>query len=97
MLKFSSIKFSKLYLDTYLPSSIKIRHLRMTNEYFELLDHIDRAVQCVNDNGGWTVAGWYKHGVINDCALIGNNNNTSGNNKNNNENVRVDSCEINNH
>eukprot|EP00957_Ditylum_brightwellii_P049067 3722836-Ditylum_brightwellii.AAC.1 len=98
MLNFSSINFSKLYLDTYLPLSIKIRHLRMTNKYFELLDHIDRVVQCVNDNGDWIVVGWYKHGVINDHTLIGNSNNTSGNNNNNNnENVCVDNGEINYH
>eukprot|EP00957_Ditylum_brightwellii_P116247 8867496-Ditylum_brightwellii.AAC.1 len=98
MLNFSSIKFSKLYLDTYLLSSIKITHLRMTDEYFELLDHIDRVVQqCVNDNGGRTVVGWYKCGVINKCTLIGNNNNTSGNNNNNNEDISVDNGEINYH
>eukprot|EP00957_Ditylum_brightwellii_P208834 15359131-Ditylum_brightwellii.AAC.1 len=88
MLSFSSIKFSKLYLDTYLPSSIKIRHLRMTNEYSDLLDHIDRAIQCVNNHRGWNVVGWYKNGVINDCTLVGDNNNTSGNNNiNTNEDV----------
>eukprot|EP00957_Ditylum_brightwellii_P107851 8227426-Ditylum_brightwellii.AAC.1 len=97
MLNFSSIKFLKLYLDTYLPSSIKIRQLRMTNENFALLDHIDRVVQCVNDNRGWTVVSWYKHGVINNRTLIGNNNNTSGHNNNNNEDIHVDNSEINYH
>eukprot|EP00957_Ditylum_brightwellii_P110255 8409397-Ditylum_brightwellii.AAC.1 len=84
-----STKFSKLYVDTYLPSSTKIRHLRMTDEYFYLLlDHVDRVVQCVNNHGGWTVVGWHKCGVINDCTLVGNNSNTSGNsNSNNNEDV----------
>eukprot|EP00957_Ditylum_brightwellii_P198073 15090786-Ditylum_brightwellii.AAC.1 len=69
----------------------------MTNEYFELLDHIDRVVQCVNDNGGWTVVGWYKYGVINNHNLISNNNNTSGNNNNNNEDVHVGNGESNYH
>eukprot|EP00957_Ditylum_brightwellii_P166300 12660152-Ditylum_brightwellii.AAC.1 len=57
MLSFSSIEFSELYLDTYLPLSINIRHLRMTNEHIDLLDHNARIVQCVNKNRGWTAVG----------------------------------------
>eukprot|EP00957_Ditylum_brightwellii_P210762 15365360-Ditylum_brightwellii.AAC.1 len=54
-------------------------------------------VQCVNDNGGWTVVGWYKHGMINNCTLIGNSNSTSGHNNNSNEDIHVDNGEINYH
>ena len=99
MLNFSSVKFSKLYLDSYIPSSVKIRHLRMTEAYFELLDKINQVVDFINRNGGWTVVGWYKRGVINDRALVGSSGNTAGNfsNNSNNEDVRVDNGEINYH
>eukprot|EP00957_Ditylum_brightwellii_P178212 13574035-Ditylum_brightwellii.AAC.1 len=63
----------------------------MTDEYFILLDHIGRVVQLVNENGGWTVVGLYKCGVIIDCTLVSNNNGTTGGNSNNsNDNVHVD-------
>ena len=70
----------------------------MTDEYCVLLDHIDRVVQFVNDNGGWSVVGWYKCGVIYDRTLVSNNSSTSGSTNNgNNGGVRVDNGEINYH
>eukprot|EP00957_Ditylum_brightwellii_P139032 10597345-Ditylum_brightwellii.AAC.1 len=50
-------------------------------------------------NVGWTVVCWYKHGVINVHALVGNNGSAPGNSNNNiNSNeVCVDNGEINYH
>eukprot|EP00957_Ditylum_brightwellii_P121807 9288914-Ditylum_brightwellii.AAC.1 len=86
---------------TLFPSimKFKIPHLRMTDKYFELLDHINQVVQFINENGGWTVVGWYKQCVINNHALVGNNGSATGNSNNNSngDEVHVDNGEINHH
>ena len=64
----------------------------MTNAFFDILTCIDNVVEYINDNGGFTVMGWYKHGVINDRTLVSNTSN--GNDNNNNEDVQVDNGEI---
>lgn len=99
MENYSSTQFSKLYLTSNLPPSIKIRDLRMTEEYFSLLDCIGNVIEFINNNGGFTVVGWYKRGIINDRALVGNNgnNNNSNMNNSNNEEVQVDNGEVNYH
>eukprot|EP00957_Ditylum_brightwellii_P080663 6135096-Ditylum_brightwellii.AAC.1 len=55
----------------------------MTDKYFELLDHINQVVQFINENGGSTVIGWYKCGVINDHVLIGDNGSAVGSSNSN--------------
>eukprot|EP00957_Ditylum_brightwellii_P047517 3608547-Ditylum_brightwellii.AAC.1 len=64
----------------------------MTDRYFELLDHINQVVQFINQNGGWTVVGWYKRGVINNRGLVSSSGTASENinNNNNGEDIRVD-------
>ena len=42
----------------------------MSQEYFDIEDAIGKVVELVNDNGGWTVIGWYKRGVITDKSLL---------------------------
>ena len=42
----------------------------MTQEYFDIEDAITNVVKLVNDNGGWTVTGWYKRGLITDKLLL---------------------------
>ena len=67
---FSSTKFSLLYLNDNIPGAVRISALRMSNAYWEIEDAIENVVDYVNDNGGWTVVGWYKRGVINDRSLL---------------------------
>ena len=42
----------------------------MSQEYFDIKDAIGNVVELVNNNGGWTVVGWYKRGVITDKSLL---------------------------
>eukprot|EP00957_Ditylum_brightwellii_P153121 11655189-Ditylum_brightwellii.AAC.1 len=63
--------------------SAHIWHLRMIDKYFELLNYINQFVQFINEKDGWTVVGQYKHSVINDCALVGNNGSAPGSYNNN--------------
>ena len=70
MLNFSSVKFSKLYMKYYIPPSIKIRNLRITDEYFNLLYCIINVIDLIDDNGGFTSFGWYKRGVIDGRSLV---------------------------
>ncbi len=57
---FSSLNFSSLYLKDALPVSVKFNSLDYTPQYFRLQMCIDDVVQYVNENGGFTVVGWYK-------------------------------------
>ena len=94
---FSSTKFSLLYLSQRLPPSVKISALNMTNEYFVLLDCITHVLDVINNNGGFTVIGWYRRGIINDRSLIESNNASNGNQNNNAEDIQVGAGEVNYH
>ena len=97
---FSSTKFSLLYLSQRLSPSIKISALNMTDEYFDLLDSIDEVVSYINSNGGFTVVGWYRRGIINDRTLVDRNanaNNGRNNNANTNDDLQVGAGEVNYH
>ena len=47
-----------------------------------MITDLEKCIQFINDNGGFTVVGWYKRGVINDKNLIPSQkiNNTNGGN-----------------
>ena len=77
---FSSTKFSKLYLTLNPPSSTRVRDLRMTEDYFNCLDHMERVVDFINYNGGFTITGWYKRGILNNRFLVTNKINSQNNN-----------------
>ena len=67
---FASNKFSLFYFKQRLPSTVTVNALTMSQEYFDIEDAIGKVVELVNDNGGWTVIGWYKRGVITDKSLL---------------------------
>ena len=94
---FSSTKFSLCYLTSRFPPAVRKSSLSQVNHlYWELEDCIEDVVEFVNDNGGWTVVGWYKRGAIKDRSLIessSSNNTTNGNN----EDVTVGSGKLNFH
>ena len=71
---FSSLNFSSLYLKDALPVSVKFNSLDYTPQYLRLHGCIDDVVQYVNENGGFTVVGWYKRGEINDISREDNEN-----------------------
>lgn len=97
---FSSRKFSSLYLSDVIPGSVKLYMLQLTEGSMKMLLSVKRCIEFINENGGFTVVGWYKRGVINDKSLLASRNpngtvgGNSGNNKNNEEDVHVDAGEI---
>lgn len=90
---FSSNKFSKLYLSDHLSPSVQLPQLDLaTEEFFELMNCIKKVIKYVNENGGFTVIGWYKRGTINDRTLV---NPTTSNSNNTNDQEQVDAGEVN--
>ena len=81
--KFSSNKFSELYLSGSFPSNLRADALQMTDEYWNMTDKIAQIVEEINNNGGWTVIGWYKRGLINDQSMVSE---EASNIRNNNQN-----------
>ena len=65
---FSSIEFSKLYLKKFFNSSIRFNQLDYNDTYFSIQKVADDIVKYINENGGFTVIGWYKRGEINDIS-----------------------------
>ena len=70
--------------------------LQLTEGYMRMLLSVGRSIEFINENGGFTVVGWYKRGVINDKSLLasrkpnGTVGENGGNNNNNEEDVHVD-------
>ena len=65
---FSSMKFSYLYLNEYFPQSTKRISFDGTENLDDLYDCIDNVMDFYNNQGGFTVIGWYKRGEINDTS-----------------------------
>ena len=40
----------------------------MIYTYFRVTEYIENVINEVNENGGWTVIGWYKRGMIDDTS-----------------------------
>ena len=97
---FSSHQFSKLYLKKDIPGETRISALQNTDAYWNIEDAISNLLSHVNENGGWTVTGWYKRGVITDKSLLaatsGGTNLASSHNSNN-ERIEVGAGEVNFH
>lgn len=68
MKDFSSLQFSKMYMKTPFSSTTRFNNLDFTPAYFSLQKAADDVVEYINDNGGFTVIGWYKRGEINDVS-----------------------------
>jgi hypothetical protein len=69
---FSSASFSRVYLKGLFPQNSNAGMFEHNNQYRELKNAATTNVSLVNLNGGWTVIGWYKRGMMTDRALIGN-------------------------
>ena len=73
---FSSTKFTLTYLSNRIPSSTRQSTLSVTggdgnNALWDIEDAVVRVKDYVNNNGGWTIIGWYKRGAIKDKSLVG--------------------------
>ena len=67
---YSSAKFSLLYQTAVFSSQIRSTALDLTDEYFDLETSVNDAIEIINDNGGFTVIGWYKRGNIADRTIL---------------------------
>ena len=79
---FSSNKFSKLYLTSFLPPSVTLNQLdMMTKEFHMVCTAIKRCVEHINENGGFAAIGWYKNGMINDHTMTEDTSKNTNNNQ----------------
>lgn len=100
MLDFSSLKFSKLYLNGDIPGSCKLYMLQLTECSMKLFESIDDCIELINSHGGFCVVGWYKRGQITDKSMITAitlNSSTNSTYNTNPEPVHVDSGDISHH
>lgn len=95
MTNFSSTAFSKLYLDTYVPSSVNVSTVRGNSNFLRIRAAAKAILALINENGGFTAIGWYKRGQINDKGLVGSTENST--NQRNSDDARVESGELNFH
>ena len=54
-----------------IPIDVRVSQLQATNAAYDLEDSIMEVTNYTNENGGWTVIGWCKKGIIDDQSLIG--------------------------
>ena len=94
MKEFSSQKFSNLYLNGPIPGSCKLYHLQISHAFYAMCDSMKSCINLINQNGGFTVVGWYKRGVISDKSLISQDKNTIGYNSTTEADAQIDSGEI---
>ena len=94
--EYSSTRFSLLFQTGILSCEITKESLDMTDNFNSLEEKIENGVQLINDNGGFTVIGWYKRGQVQDrTVLIQNENDQSSRySSSNNPPVQVDNSTI---
>ena len=66
--------------------------LQLTEASMNMSNSVEACVDLINNNGGFTVLGWYKKGLINDKSLMTtqalSNNTTNSDNYNNDDQVQ---------
>ena len=98
--EYSSTKFSLLFQTALLNCELNKTCMDMTDNFFNLQEKIEDGVKMINDNGGFTIIGWYKRGHIQDRTVLVQNANEQNANKYNvqtNQNTQVDNSVINFH
>ena len=70
MSQFSSLKFDQLFLSKEIPGVCKLRNLQLTRAFLKISKCIKLCTKYINDNGGFTIFGWYKRGEITDKSLM---------------------------
>lgn len=66
---FSSLKYSKLYLNGDIPGSWKLDMLQLNDSFMNIFESLDVCITLINNNGGFSIVGWYKR-RINDKVLL---------------------------
>ena len=72
MNNFSSHVFMSYYIFGHFSIDIRASQLQSGSEiYDDILDAMENIIKLVNENGGWSIYGWGKKGIINDTSLVG--------------------------
>ena len=71
-----SVQFLLLYQSLVFSSQVRQTSLDLTYIYFKLEDAATGDIDIINDNGGFTVTGWYKRGKVNDHTILHQNKNS---------------------
>ena len=53
-----------------IPGLCKLYMLQLTKASMNILNFLEDYIHLINDNGEFSVVGWYQRGVINDESLI---------------------------
>ena len=67
---FSSLKFSKFYLNGETPGRCKLYMLQLTEASMVIFKAVDDCINLINYNRGFIIVGWYKIGHIADKRMI---------------------------
>ena len=70
MKKMSSLKFSKLFLKSYIPDYCKLYSLELNKASMDLYEVAENFIQLITENISFIVVGWYKRGQIANKSLI---------------------------
>ena len=91
---FSSQRFSQLYITRPLSNAITLNQIQSSATMDEIEEKLLNLCEYVNVNGGWTVIGWYRLGMVKDKALDTQANSNYGNNE---DNIQVEAGDTNFH
>ena len=72
----------------------------MTDKFYDLQERVENGVKMINENGGFSIIGWYKRGKIQDRTVLvqnANDQNASKYGTQTNQNAQVDNSQINFH
>ena len=67
---FTSLKFNALFLSGEVPFSSSINRLQDTNTFSDMVGAMEKCLNHINTNEGFTVYGWYKRGEISDKTMV---------------------------
>ena len=73
---YSSIQFLLIYQSSVFRSQVRQKSLDLTDIYFELEYATIGAIDLIDDNGGFTVTGWYKCVEVTDRTILHQNKNS---------------------
>ena len=67
----TSLQFQNMFTKGHLVQHIRASYLQGTQNYRNIQLSLKVVVSLINENGGWTIYGWGKRGLINDTSLLG--------------------------
>ena len=94
--EYSSTRFSLLFQNSVLNAEVTKESMDMTSKFSDMEEKIENGVCLINQNGGFTIIGWYKRGQVQDRTVLiqKSSENTSKFSNTNNEPSKVDNSEI---